>query len=151
MSTEHTLYDVNDALYTLDGTDRWQCWRFTRKPPEPGIYEFHNLVTKEKLQGTAEMLPEFQFTGEHYAPKDYERPTVETCSIPECTCEAFAQNYPQLEGAGMLKALHGMSPPRIEPFQFCPWCGQFLTFTEQITYHNYVPLDRLEEALEKEP
>ena len=61
--TEHTtpkFYEVATTLYTLDGTDLWECLSFDQKPGEPAEYWFMNINTGDTYRGTIDELPDFQ-------------------------------------------------------------------------------------------
>jgi hypothetical protein len=150
MSAQHT-YDVGEILYTQTGEDRWECWKFEQRSGESPVYGFRNDATRERLEGTVEDLLKFRKTDERVTFEDYEYPGVYSREIPECSCEMFAQNYAHLGSGDVLAATHGMTPPEIAPFRFCPWCGQQLTIIRQTTFHHYVNMSRWAEAISKDP
>lgn len=45
--------------------------------------------------------------------------------VEECDCEDFKSSWPQIIGAQMLAANHGM-PYTAKMINYCPWCGKKL-------------------------
>ena len=70
-----------------------------------------------------------------------------TIRKPHCSgCETFAEGYGSITGSIFIDAVHGGRSDMPE-FQFCPWCGAKLTYTEKIYPGTPVTLDKLGELL----
>ncbi len=54
------IYDVGATLYTLNGTDVWECMSAHRKSGQLPTFWFLNTKTGETHEGTVEELPEFR-------------------------------------------------------------------------------------------
>ncbi len=77
MRTQRTHYEIGE-MYTLDGTDCWQCSGFFREPIErrsgniavlgPGVYSFINVDTGDTHEGTIDDLPDFQERRHEHTP-----------------------------------------------------------------------------------
>ena len=71
-----------------------------------------------------------------------------TVKEPHCSaCETFAKGYRSISASIFIDTIHG-GTSHVAEFQFCPWCGTKLVYTEKILPGTPVPLDKLGEYLE---